>query len=79
MLSPNFFIKTITVQEAVNRLRGYGMNITIDKLKAGAVQGVYPFMDVVNMRNTSFCVYEKLFDEWCLKRGFEDNERRMEE
>ena len=72
MLSPNFFIKTITVQEAVERLRKYGVSMTAEKLKAGAAQGVYPFLDVVNMRNASFCVYEKLFDEWCMERGIAD-------
>ena len=72
MLSPNFFIKTITVQEAVERLRQYGLSMTVEKLKVGAAQGVYPFLDVVNMKNASFCVYEKLFDEWCLERGIVD-------
>lgn len=71
MLSQNFFIKTISIQEAVERLRSYGMSMTVQKLKAGAEQGVYPFVDVVNMKNYSYCVYEKLFDEWCLKRGVE--------
>ncbi len=71
MLSPNFFIKTITVQEAVERLRKYGVSMTIEKLRVGAAQGVYPFVDVVNMKNASFCVYEKLFDEWCMERGID--------
>ena len=39
----NYIIRTITVDEAARRLQAAGMKISGQRLRAGIIQGVYPF------------------------------------
>lgn len=65
----NYIIRTITVDEAARRLQAAGMKISGQRLRAGIVQGVYPWGEHVKMKMDEFLVYEKLFEKWMAERG----------
>ncbi len=62
-------IKTMTIEEATERLRALGMKMSPSKLRNGIQQGVYPFGDAVMMdKHPSFEIYTVLFEAWVEKR-----------
>lgn len=61
-------IETLTVKEAVDELRMLGMNISVDRMKAGLNQGVFPFGVCIKMKNFEFEIYRVPFDKWVQER-----------
>lgn len=70
----NEIIKTITPQEAAEKLRGLGMKISPDVIRAGLEQRVFSFGDAVENGNGSYryLVYDRLLDEWIRLRAAEE-------
>lgn len=64
-----YIVKTITVDEAVKRMQEAGMKISGQRIRAGIIQGVYPWGEHVKMKMDEFTVYEKMFDRWLAERG----------
>lgn len=64
-----YIVRTITVDEAAKRLQEAGMKISGQRLRAGIIQGVYPWGEHVKMKMDEFTVYEKLFEKWMAERG----------
>lgn len=63
-------IRTITPQEAVEKLRSMGMKISPDVIRSGLEQKVFPFGDAVENGNGGYryFVYSRLLDEWIGQR-----------
>lgn len=63
-------IKTITTEEAAERLRSLGMRISTVSLRDGLERGVFPFGDYLQgEKNRVFIVYEKLLNAWIAERA----------
>ena len=63
----------ITVETAATILRKNGFKMSVDKLRAGLVQGIYPFGDVVQrhdgmLKNDCYDVYTVLLEKWIKER-----------
>lgn len=68
----------ITVDDAVKILRQNGFKTSVDKLRAGLVQGIYPFGDVVQrcdglIKNDCYDVYTLQLKKWIEERTGSDN------
>lgn len=63
-------LKTITPQEAAEKLRSLGMKTSPDFIRMGIEQKVFPFGDAVDNGNGGYryYVYSRLFDEWISSR-----------
>jgi hypothetical protein len=62
-------IQTITPAEAAERLRAVGVSTSAERIRAGLIQGVYPFGEAVKMeKGYSFAIYSRLFEEWVKER-----------
>lgn len=62
-------IETMNVQECLTYLRAHGLKISYEKLKAGLIQGVYPFGYCIDCgKSKSFDIYKRLVDEWISER-----------
>ena len=70
-MNENKMIETMTVQETVEELRTLGMSISLDKLRDGIEQGVYPFGTCIQMKSREFDVFRVLFDKWVDERAVE--------
>ncbi len=57
-------IETMTVAQVVEELRALGVKTTANKIRAGIIQGVYPFGVHITMENEEFEIYRKKFNEW---------------
>lgn len=64
-------IKAIHVNEAVEILKANGFKVTVDRLRMGLIQRVYPFGDAVEMPGGSYCyaVYTTLLKKWIEERS----------
>lgn len=58
-------IKTLTPQEAAEKLRSLGMKTSPDFIRMGLEQKVFPFGDAVDNGNGGYryYIYSRLFDE----------------
>lgn len=66
----DFIIETITPEEATKRLRVMGMSMSPETMRAGIIQGVYPFGDVVQCeKGPKFTIYCKKFYDWVREVG----------
>lgn len=63
-------IKTLTPQEAAEKLRSLGMKTSPDFIRMGLEQKVFPFGDAVDNGNGGYryYIYSRLFDEWISSR-----------
>ena len=61
-------LETMTVSQVVDELRALGDKTTANKVRAGIIQGVYPFGIHIEMENEEFEIYRKKFDEWVNER-----------
>lgn len=63
-------IKTLTPEEAVERLRERGMKISPETIRRGLEQGVFSFGDAIQTsdRSCRYLIYERLFTEWMAER-----------
>ena len=61
-------IETLTVQEACEELRALGMSISLDKLRDGIEQGVFPFGICIQMKERKFDIFRVPFDKWISER-----------
>ena len=61
-------IETLTVKEAVERLRELGMSITTERLAAGIHQGVFPFGSAVQLKHMTVEIYKVPFEKWIQER-----------
>lgn len=63
-------IKTLTAQEATERLRSMGMKISVEAVRDGLQQGAFPFGNYIQgAKNRIFIVYEKLLNAWIAERA----------
>lgn len=64
-------IRTLTPEEATERLRACGMKISTTAVRDGIQNRVFPFGDCVSGERTQmrFFVYERLLDEWIEARA----------
>ena len=62
-------IEMMTVQEACEELRALGMSISLDKLRDGIEQGVYPFGTCIHMKERKFDIFRVLFNKWVDERA----------
>lgn len=65
-------IRTYTLEQAVNRLRDLGMSIGLKTLKAGLLQGVFPFGNCIELDRDVIYIYASLFDRWIAERCIEE-------
>lgn len=61
-------IETLTVNEVVDELRALGVKTSPNKIRAGILQGVYPFGICIKMNNLEFEIYRVPFDKWVAER-----------
>ena len=61
-------IETLTVNEVVDELRALGVKTSPNKIRAGILQGVYPFGICIQMENNEFEIYRVPFDKWVAER-----------
>lgn len=62
-------LKTLGINETLDRLREHGMSIGQDVLSDGIEQGVFPFGICVREKKRNFFIFEKLLDEWIAERA----------
>lgn len=64
-------IETITVTEATEVLRALGVSISVETVRRGLEQKVYPFGDYIATKEGKpvYHIYRKLLDEWILERA----------
>ena len=58
-------IRTMTILEAVDALR---IKTSLEKVRQGIRQGVYPWGDCVELKSPDYTVYAKLLEEWMDRR-----------
>lgn len=61
-------IETLTLKEAVERLRSLGMSITPERLAAGIHQGVFPFGSAIQLSKMTVEIYKVPFEKWIQER-----------
>lgn len=62
-------IPTITPEEACQRLRAMGVQISPSVIRDGLRQGVFPFGNAVKSeKGCRFLIWEVLFDAWLKER-----------
>lgn len=67
-------IETLTVQEATELLRSYGMKISVDTLGRGLQQGVYPFgIYIQGKKDPIYQIFRVKLDKWVLEHSTPDN------
>lgn len=66
MADANRVIETLSPKEATEELRSMGMKISIDTLRDGIEQKVFPFGDCIQTKNGNpvYEIYRKKFDSW---------------
>lgn len=71
MSDTNIVIETLTPKEAVEELRSMGMKISIDTLRDGIEQKIFPFGDCIQTKNGNpvYEIYRKKFDAWVEEIG----------
>ena len=57
-------LETMTVAQVVDELRALGVKTTPNKIRAGIIQGVYPFGVHIAMENNEFEIYRTQFEQW---------------
>ena len=62
-------IRTMNLNEAVERLREHGVSIGAMVLADGIEQGVFPFGICVKKQKRNFMIFEKLLNEWIAERA----------
>ena len=62
-------IRTLNLNEAVERLRESGMSIGAMVLGDGIEQGVFPFGVCIKRDKRNFLIFEKLLDAWIAERA----------
>lgn len=67
-----FDLKILTAVEAVEILRGMGMHISPETLRAGIEQNRFNFGDVIRSKNDNprCYIYEKKLMEWAKDKGY---------
>lgn len=66
-------IETMTPQEAAEYLRAHGMSVSVETLRRGIQQGVYPFgVYISGGKSPIFQIYKRLLDEWIAERAEAD-------
>lgn len=66
----DIMIETMTAEEATERLRAMGMQISPTLLRLGLQQKIYPFGDYIATDKSCRCfIYKKLFDQWVAERA----------
>ena len=61
-------LETLSISQAVNELRALGVKTSPNKIRAGIIQGVYPFGICIQMDNNEFEIYRVQFDKWVAER-----------
>lgn len=61
-------IRTLTPDEAAERLKKLGVSTSAQKIRAGLEQGVYPFGVRIQMKGNVYEIYERLFNKWVEER-----------
>lgn len=62
-------IETLTAQEATELLRSYGMKISLETMRNGLQQGVYPFgIYIQNEKSPVYQIFKKQLDQWIAER-----------
>ena len=61
-------LETMTVAQVVEELRALGVKTTPNKIRAGIIQGVYPFGVRIKMENDEFEIYRTKFEAWKAER-----------
>ena len=65
-----YFIETITPDEATRRIRDMGMPMSPNTLRAGIEQRVYTFGDVIRCeKGPKYTIYVKKFNDWVRQVG----------
>ena len=62
-------LRTLNVNETVQRLREHGLSIGPEVLELGIQQGVFPFGVCVQKVQRKFFIFEKLLDSWIAERA----------
>ena len=62
-------IRTLNLNEAIDRLREHGLSIGQEVLSDGIEQGVFPFGVCVKRKKRNFLIFEKQLDEWIAERA----------
>lgn len=62
-------VKTLTINETIDRLRENGLCIGQAVLSDGIEQGVFPFGVCIKRDKRSFLIFEKQLDEWIAERA----------
>lgn len=67
-------VKTLTINDALTKLREAGMSIGPEKFKAAILSGVFPFAHIVPMEQDETIIFEKEFQDWLKVYGTEVEE-----
>lgn len=57
-------IKTLTLNDLLDRLRELGMSISYEKLVAAVDQGVFAFVHKIKMTQNEYIIFESDFNKW---------------
>lgn len=61
-------IETLSVKQAVDELRALGIKTSPDKIRAGILQGAFPFGVCIKMENFECEIYRVPFEKWIAER-----------
>ena len=64
-------VKTLTINETLERLRAHGVAMGPEILSMGIEQGAFPFGVCVHKDRRNFFIFERLLDEWIAARAVE--------
>ncbi len=69
-MASNWTIETLTVAETTELLRSCGMRISVDTLRLGLQQGVYPFgVYVAAKGGPVYQIFAKQLEQWIADRA----------
>jgi hypothetical protein len=62
-------IRTLNINETIDRLRENGLSIGQKVLSDGIEQGKFPFGVCVRQKKRNFIIFEKKLNEWIAERA----------
>lgn len=68
-MATRWVVKTLTINEAVQKLRDAGLHFSRAKIECGILQGIYPWGEALKMKNIEYTVYDSMLEKWIAERG----------
>lgn len=68
-MATKWVVKTLTINEAVQKLRDAGLHFSRAKIECGILQGIYPWGEALKMKNIEYTVYDSMLEKWIAERG----------